>query len=473
MPRKPRLSKQRITVIINEVPIALTLTPPNGRRKSWFVYWPGLLSSRSTGTPILDDAIRVSERLLCNGGQRNDLEVACLTDDEFKKLQRAHFGRITDGKAKTRAEKSLTACLEAIDAFKEITGLDTVAMASPDDCAAFQRRALEKPKNWRMQHPRSKKEGVKTLSPNTVDKWTRSLQAAFERANINAGKKCVRGVVDEGKLLVRNPWHHFTWVEKRKKPIRQLSDDELTSLLDYFETSWRGVPIASTAIKVLFWTWTRLSELTSIRWDDLRCVDGEHHFEIIGKWGVEKWARLPNTLFNQLESMRVAGSPFVFAAYNSQLRSHHLANEKTAFANRVCADFNPQAFGDWLQARIPEWAESTGKEHAYPHAIRKTALQRARIGEDINRQVAEDARLGADVMLESYVIEGGEQHRQASNRTFRRLVKSLPEQVAFRFGYERPKIEETVEARLRDALEQGDWSKVAILSAELARRPNR
>src|SRR5437660_1425260 len=70
------------------------------------------------------------------------------------------------------------------------------------------------------------------VSPNTVLKWSRSLQAAFERANRNAGRKCVRGVVDERRLLTVNPWNQFTWIGGRSKPIRQFDMDELLSFLD-------------------------------------------------------------------------------------------------------------------------------------------------------------------------------------------------------------------------------------------------
>ena len=101
-------------------------------------------------------------------------------------------------------------------------------MARADDCASFQRKASRFPKNWRKQYPKSQKE-VATLSPNTVLKWSRALQAAFERANRNAGRKWVRGVVDEQKLLTDNPWKQFTWIDGTRKPIRQFDAAELLS----------------------------------------------------------------------------------------------------------------------------------------------------------------------------------------------------------------------------------------------------
>ena len=472
MPRKPRQEKQLRTFVVNEIPINVTLFPPTGKRKSWFVYWPGLKTSRSSGTPNFDDAVRVAERMIRNGGKRNDLGSTSMSDEEFREIQKAHFGRVSDPAAKARAVKSLTVFLEAFEAFKSICNLEHIAAATADDCAAFQRKALEKPKNWRMQHPKSKKIGVATISPSTVDKWSRSLQAAFERANMNSGKKCVRGVVAKEMLLTTNPWHHFTWISKRSKDIRHLSDEELLSMLDYFSSSWPQVPIVSIAVKICFWTWNRLSELTNIRWDHLRSFDGDYHFEIIGKWGVEKWARIPTKLFNELETMRVQGNPFIFAAYNEQLRCHHLTKGKPNDAKLVGTDFNPVALGEWLQVKIADWAKDCGWEHAHPHVIRKTSLQRARVGEDINRKLAEDARLGAGVMLASYVVEGDNEHRQRSDRMYWRLTKALPPNLVEQFGFTQAQPNELLKMEIQKAMARGDWKNVALLSLELSRCPS-
>jgi hypothetical protein len=42
---------------------------------------------------------------------------------------------------------------------------------------------------------------------------------------------------------------------------------------------------------------------------------------------------------------------------------------------------------------------SVGKGGEHLHVFRKTSLQYARRGEDVNRQVAADARLGEGVMM--------------------------------------------------------------------------
>ena len=93
--------------------------------------------------------------------------------------------------------------------------------------------------------------------------------------------------------------------------------------MDYLAARWGGVPLAATAAKVFLWSGCRKSEVAGLTWDSLRLVGNERHFEIIGKWGVERWVRLPEAVYEELLSFRTS-SPFVFAAYTEQLRQFHV-----------------------------------------------------------------------------------------------------------------------------------------------------
>jgi integrase len=286
--------------------------------------------------------------MLRQGGRRPSLDQALLTDDEFKQIQRHHFGRKNDPAARRRSQATLAECLDAIDAFKAITGLDAVAAATPDDCARFQAEALKRPTDWRSQgrpaggcphtKPRPSKTqrrrelsgadeaGGRTISPNTVLKWSRMLQAAFERANRNAARrKCVRGVVPEAKLLTVNPWTQFTWIEGTRRPIRQFDANELLDLLGFLESGWPGVPSAALAVKVLLWSCCRKLEVAGLTWDSLRLVEGQVHFEVVGKWGVQHWFRIPGPLYQEMLAGRT-DSPFIFAAYVDQICRTHAKN---------------------------------------------------------------------------------------------------------------------------------------------------
>jgi len=468
MPRKPKQEKQAITVIVNGTPIALILHPPTGSRRSWYAYWSGLVASKSTGQRRLEEAIVVAENMQKSGGKRADLGDRLLSDEEFEAIQRGHFGRKHDPKAQVRAMKSLTTCLEAIGAFKSITGLSRITLATGDECAAFQRKALTMPKNWRQQYPRGKDpEETACISPNTVLKWSRALQAAFERANRNAGKKCVRGIVPTAKLLTANPWNQFDWIEGRERALRQFDTEEINSLLNYFETRWMGVSVAVLLTKFFLWSSCRQQEATGLRWSSLKQVGHEFHFEIIGKWGVERWVRVPLGLFSDLDAIR-SDNDYVFAAYNQQLRKHHEDKGRNDTAGRVASEFKPLCLGDWFADRINDWSSTLTKGHAHTHVFRKTSLQYVRSGEDVNRQVASDARVSESVPMTSYVKETDEQLRQASNRTFTRILASLPASLARRCGH--VDAGGDVEERLRQAVETKDWKLAKSLAAQLARR---
>jgi integrase len=468
MGRKPKPTKRTITVVVKGTVIPVILHPPTPPRKAWYAYWPGLTASKSTGQTDFEQAALAAEDMVRNGGKRGSLEAAVLSDEEFEAIQRAHFSRKQDPGARRRSEKSLVLCLEAIAAFREITGISPITAASADDCAAFQRKALQLPKSLRLKYPKANRNGVARYSPHTILRWSRALQAAFERANINGGKKCIRGVADNTKLLTSNPWRAFTWIEGAAKPIRQFSSEELVSILDWFDARWEGVSVATAAAKGFLWLWCRLNELASLKWDDLRIVGDEYHFEIIGKMGVEKWARVPDGLYREMLTFKTS-SPYVFAAYNDQIRQNFQRRGMALFAANVGKEYAPESFGNWLQSRIPEWAKATGRPHATPHVFRKTALQHARRGEDLNRLVAQDAKVTTSVMMRHYVSEHEEELRHASNRTYARILASLPTEVATRYGYQPVNGTADLEARLDAALKAKDWPLVADLANRLGK----
>lgn len=471
MPRKPKKEKQTITVLVNGTPVRVTLHPPTPPRTSWFVYWAGLPSSRSTGQQNLEEAIRAAEGMVRNGGKQPRLQDTVLSEAEFEQIQRVHFAKKRD---QARAAKTLTTFLQAMSAFKAIAAMDPInfdqplTQATAGVCEAFQQKALTLAKNWRQQHPKSKKQ-VAHVSPNTVLKWSRALQAAFERANRNAGKKCVRSVVDEGRLLTGNPWNEFRWIEGVQKPVRHLDADELLAFLDFLESDWPDVTVGGALARVYLWSGCRQDEVTTLTWTALRPVGDEHHFEIVGKMGVERWFRIPEGLYQELLAFRT-DSPFVFAAYNDQLRWFHANSSRPERAAMVSTEFNARCLADWFYDRLADWSASQPKGHAHPHVFRKTALQHALAGEEeATERVAEDARVSESVLVGHYVKP---ELRRKSNRTFHRILAGLPPEVARRYGHV-PAAEGHLEKQLNDAIAAKDWPAVARLSAELAKQGRR
>lgn len=457
MPRKPTQEKTALTVIVDGTPIPITLHPPTGSRKSWYVYWSGLETSKSTRQSNLSEAIKVAENMLRNGGRRSTVADTRLSDEEFLRLQRTHFSGKTSRNAQKRAKRSLEECEDAISAFQELTGLARIADATPDDCARFQREALKRPVNWRRHYPKGKKTDEK-LSPNTVLKWSRMLQAAFERANRLAGKKCVRGVVDEKKLLMANPWTQFTWIEEREKTVRHFDAEELRSFLEFLDQNWSGVPVASLAAKMLLWSCCRKSEIAGLRWDDLRLMGSEVHFEVEGKWGVERWFRIPRPLYEGLLTHR-CDSPFVFGAYTRQIASVHTDNP--GCLRKIKEEFAPRNFGRWVYERVKDWSKTSSNGEADIHVFRKTSLQFAHDGEeDASESVASDAGVSRSVMLKHYVKP---KLWRKSNRIYHRILASLPTEIASLYGYaetDRERLQRELEAAQTD----GKWGRVAEIA---------
>lgn len=149
MARKPKQEKVKIHVMVNGTPISVTLTPPSGKRKTWYMYRTGLKFSQSTGQSNLTEAIRAATAILNNDGKKPTLADAVMTDFEFEQIQRTYFDSKTTIDNKRAVKKSLKSALESIAAFKQISGLSNIAAATPDDCAKFQNKAIQLHKNWR------------------------------------------------------------------------------------------------------------------------------------------------------------------------------------------------------------------------------------------------------------------------------------------------------------------------------------
>jgi integrase len=469
MPQKPKLKKEKTSFVLDGKSVDIILHPPTDKRRSWYAYWNGLETSKSTGQAKLEQAKVSVEQMVRawqagGSGKRVLLGDMTMTDEEMDQIQRAHFSKKTDPTAKKRASKTYNVYQQAAIAFKNLTGLSAISRATPGDCERFQAEALQQPKNWRQQHPKSKKD-VAAVSPNTVLKWSRALQAAFQRANRNAGKRCVRGVVSDDRLLQENPWNNFTWIDGVEKEVRQFTPEELVSILDCLEGQWPDVEVGRTMAKVFLWSRCRLEAVTGLRWESARCVGTEHHFHVVEKRGVQWWFRLPDQVFDELARQRTE-SPFVFAAYNEQLRKHHANSPRPERVAMVSGEFEPRCLGDWFYDRLADWSADSPGGHAHPHVFRKTSLQLAWDGDEARRQALADAKVSEKVLRTSYIKQSDKERREESNRNYYRIASALPPAVAGRYGYLETTLAQ-LEGKLAAATAAKDWVVVAQLSAEV------
>src|SRR5262249_9646683 len=131
MPRKPKPPETKVMLVtVNQKPVTIYLHPPSGARKTWYAYWQGLGNPKSTGQASLEEATAAVQAMLTNDGKMTTITDAMLSDEEFEAIQRRHFGKKTDPSERVRAEKTLEDCLDAIAAFKDITGLKPITLAT-------------------------------------------------------------------------------------------------------------------------------------------------------------------------------------------------------------------------------------------------------------------------------------------------------------------------------------------------------
>jgi integrase len=211
---------------------------------------------------------------------------------------------------------------------------------------------------------------------------------------------------------------------------------------------------------VFVWSWARREEVAGLKWDDLRVVEDEVHFDTVGKREKEWWFRIPKSLYDELLSIRTT-SPFVFARLGDQIRHFH-STEGRKSAARMVKEFTVYNAGRWFYEQVKKW-----DSEAYVHMFRKTSLQYARAGQDATQALAKDARVSEGVMMTSYVTEGDLQFRAASNAMYQRLCLSMTPEVARAFGHEHSATA-ILEQRLRDAIGSRNWPLVGQIAKKLA-----
>ena len=137
MSRKPKIEIHRFDVPVDDEIIEVALYPPSGRKKTWYAYWKNLPFSRSTGQRRLKDAKSAAVDMLLNGGKVVPDSNAPMTDEEFIEIQRRHYDKKEKRNDKQQTNSSLVLLLEAVDAFRRITELSSITLATPGRLRVF------------------------------------------------------------------------------------------------------------------------------------------------------------------------------------------------------------------------------------------------------------------------------------------------------------------------------------------------
>ncbi len=180
---------------------------------------------------------------------------------------------------------------------------------------------------------------------------------------------------------------------------------------------------------------------------------------------VEKWFRIPTSLFVELEGLRTS-SEYVLGCLPQQLKEFHRKSKRPWTADQINEIYDIYNAGRWFYERLSDWSKSLPKGSASPHVFRKTALQFARQGQDATSLVANDAAVTEAVMMTHYVEEGADQFLHRSNRMYARIIAGVPMDVLNRYGYMETEAER-LRAELYKAVEQQDWKKAGEITAKL------
>jgi hypothetical protein len=94
-------------------------------------------------------------------------------------------------------------------------------------------------------------------------------------------------------------------------------------------------------------------------------------------------------------------------------------------------------------------------------------LQLAYRGGVADAKIASDASITQGVMLDHYVDDTDEELLLKSNRTFERILASLPLNVAQRYGYNAELEGTGMTSLLKAAVDRQDWAAVEELMAKI------
>jgi hypothetical protein len=154
----------------------------------------------------------------------------------------------------------------------------------------------------------------------------------------------------------------------------ELHNNDLGLFLDQFKER----PIGELFVITSLWMWSRITESARMEWSWL-----QGDYIVIprskAKLGRGKVARLPPEIRERLESIRVPGSPYVFARWVDDVR------QNASHPTRV-QPFDPRRMVNQMEKLIDKFATAIGRPEITHHALRRTAME---LGEEAELRLAE------------------------------------------------------------------------------------
>jgi len=323
------------------------LHPPNTVKnpKYWYYSCDEIGASRRSlkVTTLVDARVAVTSLIT---DSLTSVRNAGLSWSEFRAIQVTHFGMRANEK---KSGRTLEAGNCSLRMFLALVNPESPGDVTPDMVGRFQILCREK-----------------GYSPATVHKALTHLSSGFNRCCASSGRRCIRGVVDDSKLLGSNPFMHVRWIEPRVSVKRQFGVDDIKNLMSWPKIG--KIPSSRLFIQVSLWSAGRIEEMTEIKpeWLDgcyLTIPDS------VAKWGKGRCVRFPESIAAQLAKG--------WRSFPEELRQHHRSVGKSNLAVQVM-DFEPRRFQYRMQRIIRDWAYRNNVRGLSHHSLRRTALQWSR-----------------------------------------------------------------------------------------------
>ena len=364
-----------LQVDVDGVDVVASLRPPRSARDNYRVRWRvnGVIHEKSTGESVLAEAKRVA-RLIVRGEEpatRSAVPVG-LTVAEFERIQREYHSRNARPEAGQRTLGEFTGIWQS---FLRVCPVKTIQEVTEQVALAYL-RALQAMS--RTENRLCKKKSAKRLSVQTIKKHVRHLAGAWNR--VREGHHARVGGLAPHQLVRTNPWQGIRNnipqpVLVDEDPVQfELHNNDLGLFLDQFKER----PIGELFVITSLWMWSRITESARMEWSWL-----QGDYIVIprskAKLGRGKVARLPPEIRERLESIRVPGSPYVFARWVDDVR------QNASHPTRV-QPFDPRRMVNQMEKLIDKFATAIGRPEITHHALRRTAME---LGEEAELRLAE------------------------------------------------------------------------------------
>jgi len=342
----------------------------------------GVKHERSTGTASLEEAKRRARQMI--RGEEPAIPAAGrgMSVAEFEQVQREHYFL---NEREEAANKSYAAFMGVWRSFLAVCPIKTVQEVTDGMAVGYLNALLGADKS---QNRKYKTRAKKEMSVATVRKHIRTLASAWNR--VRKGHAAKKGGIPDVKLVQTNPWeeirNNLPQVKRKGDPVQfDLEKGELGHFLDQFADR----PIARVFLVASLWCAGRIQEMSRIRWDWLH-GDYLDIPDTVAKRGRGKVVRIPQRIRQQLEEIRVTGSPFIFAGFADEVeRNLHSCHE--------VLPFTPGRMVERMEKYVKKAAEAIGHPEITHHALRRTAMELSDEGELREKEKASAEKLQTTV----------------------------------------------------------------------------